>query len=331
MSERPLAVETRGLSRTYPRRKADPTVALSDVSLSIGEGEIFGLLGPNGAGKTTLIKILSTLLLPTSGEARVGGVDVARDPDQVRRRIGLVSGGEHSGYGILNVRENIWLFSQLYGIPNDVARERTDRLLARLGMTDDAKTKVNRLSTGMRQKMNIIRGFVCDPKILFLDEPTLGLDVQVSREVRALVKEWVAEATDRTVLLTTHYMAEADELCDRIAIIDKGKVRACDVPAAMKRALRKESIFHLEVAGLGRDEPLPEIPGVRSAAIVGRPEGADVARLACALEDEAAIGPLIGALAGRGAKLVRLEKSEPTLEDVFVSICGHGLSGEAAS
>src|SRR6185436_18573975 len=161
-----------------------------------------------------------------------------------------------SGYGVLTVRENIWMFSQFYGIPTKVATERIDMLLARLGMKDEAGTRINKLSTGMRQKMNIIRGFVCDPKALFLDGPTLGLDVQVSREVRALVKEWVASGTgagtgpgtSRTVLLTTHYMQEADELCDRVAIIDGGKVMACDTPSALKRALKKEAVFHLEVS-----------------------------------------------------------------------------------
>ncbi|MBI4616917.1 MAG: ABC transporter ATP-binding protein [Planctomycetes bacterium] len=322
----PPAVRTLGLGRKYSRKKAEPLLALDDVALEILPGEIFGLLGPNGAGKTTLIKILATLLLPSSGEAWVDGVDVAREPEEVRRRIALVSGGEHSGYGILNVRENIWLFSQLYGIPNRVARERTETLLARLGMADEAKTKVNRLSTGMRQKMNIVRGFVCDPKIIFLDEPTLGLDVQVSRDVRSLVQEWVAGLAGRTVLLTTHYMAEADELSDRVAIIDKGRVRACDTPAALKRALRQDTVFHLEVAGLSRLDGLAELPGVRSAAVIGRNEGDGVARLACALADEGAIAPMIGALSARGARLVRLEKSEPTLEDVFVSLCGHGLA-----
>src|SRR5688572_8680498 len=177
------AVETKGLTRSYRARGKKEVVALAGVDVEIRPGEIFGVLGPNGAGKTTLIKILATLLLPTAGDAFVDGLHVERDAPEVRRRITMVSGGEHSGYGILSVQENIWMFSQFFGIPTKVATARIEMLLARLGLAQDAKTRVNKLSTGMRQKMNIARGFVCDPKILFLDEPTLGLDVHVSREV----------------------------------------------------------------------------------------------------------------------------------------------------
>ncbi len=221
-------------------------VALADVDLDIHQRELFGLLGPNGAGKTTLIKILCTLLLPTSGTAEVDGIDVVTESHRVRERINMVSGGEHSGYGILTLREHLWLFSQLYGIPTSVARERIEDMLGVLGLKEAADEKISTLSTGMRQKMNLIRGFVCDPKILFLDEPTLGLDVQVAREVRTIVRDWLARSPEKTTLLTTHYMAEAEALCDRVAIIDNGRVIACDSPENLKQLLNHEEVYHVE-------------------------------------------------------------------------------------
>ncbi|MCJ7507282.1 MAG: ABC transporter ATP-binding protein, partial [candidate division Zixibacteria bacterium] len=183
------AVETLNLNRTFKLKKEkgkklNLVTALDDVNLTIGRGELFGVLGPNGAGKTTLIKILATLLLPSSGTALVNGVDVVKHPEEVRKYINMVSGGEHSGYGILTVQETLWMFAQFYGIPTKVALKRIEGLAKILDMEKFMKTKIGKLSSGMRQKLNVMRGFVCDPKILFLDEPTLGLDVQISREVR---------------------------------------------------------------------------------------------------------------------------------------------------
>ena len=169
----------------------------------------------------------------------------------MRPRINMVSGGESSGYGLLTVRENLWMFAQFYGISSAEAEPAHRRAARR--RQDDAialNTKSSQLSTGLRQKMNIVRGFLTDPDVLFLDEPTLGLDVGASRDVRAFVRRWVDEDPARTVLLTTHYMAEADELCDRVAIINGGRVLACDTPAALKRRLQREPIFHLETTPL---------------------------------------------------------------------------------
>src|SRR5512137_1214390 len=221
-----FAIRTEKLGRTYKIRggkKSEPhrLVALNDINLEIQPGELFGLLGPNGAGKTTLIKILTTLLAPTTGRAWVSGFDVAAEPDKVRPRINMVSGGETSGYGLLTVRENLWMFSQFYGLSSAVANQNIKRLLDVVGLSDRINAKSSDLSTGLRQKMNIVRGFMTDPDVLFLDEPTLGLDVGASREVRNLIREWVDDtnglgALRRTLLLTTHYMVEADELCDRV-------------------------------------------------------------------------------------------------------------------
>src|SRR5437867_5321065 len=270
------AVETRALRRTFaaPRNRPGAAVeALAGVDVRIERGEIFGLLGPNGAGKTTFIKILTTLLFPTSGEGRVAGHDVVRAAGEVRRRISLISGGESSGYGILTVRECLWMFSQFYGIPASVAWPRVDELLAVVGMTEQKDTRINRLSTGQRQRMNFARGFVSDPEVLFMDEPTLGMDVNAARRLRGFVAEWVRERPGRTVLLTTHYMAEADELCDRIAIIDRGKVLANDRPAALRRSVQGGQHVELEVRGPDAlPDAAPGLEGIQPAWGAPHPE-----------------------------------------------------------
>src|SRR5438477_6344125 len=241
----PLAIKTENLTRVYkikPDKKSKEKgeqkktlVALDGVDLEVYEGELFGLLGPNGAGKTTLIKILTTLLAPTSGVCYVDGLDVVKQAGEVRHRINMVSGGETSGYGILTVRENLWMFSQFYGVTWRDANARITEMLKIVELEDKAGTRISALSTGQRQRINFCRGFITDPKGIFLDEPTLGLDVNAARIVRDFTRDWMQRHPDRTVLLTTHYMAEADELCDRIAIIDHGKVLACDTPANLKK------------------------------------------------------------------------------------------------
>ena len=190
-----FALETKELGRVYKirgnkkeRQERKELIALENVNLTVERGELFGLLGPNGAGKTTLIKILTTLLAPTSGWARVATHDVSLTPNLVRPRINMVSGGESSGYGLLTVRENLWMFSQFYGMPSKESDQRITELLTLVGLEDRMNTKSSDLSTGLRQKMNIVRGFLTDPEVLFLDEPTLGLDVGASRDVRKLIR-----------------------------------------------------------------------------------------------------------------------------------------------
>jgi ABC-2 type transport system ATP-binding protein len=331
-----LAIRTENLVRTYKKpkkgwfRKRKETegpaefTALDGVSLEVQPGELFGLLGPNGAGKTTLIKILTTLLAPSSGQAWVDGADVVADSYSVRPKINMVSGGESSGYGILNVRENLWLFARIYGVPNSKIKERTDQLLEIVGLTEKAHSRVSYLSTGQRQKMNFCRGFLTDPKILFLDEPTLGLDVTSARAIRKYLREWMKERAERTLLLTTHYMAEADELCDRLAIIDQGKVLACDTPSNLKKRIQQYPIFELSLApGSDGVEAVQKIAGVHSASKTETPNAVE---LKVALSDEAAIGNVVQTLATRGGRILTLKKVEPTLEDVFIELVGHSLN-----
>ncbi len=321
-----LAVETSALGRTYNIKKTRKTaghqlIALDNVTLNVAQGELFGLLGPNGAGKTTLIKILTTLLGPSSGSARVNGWDVVTQSDQLRKDINMVSGGETSGYGLLTVQENLWMFSQFYGIPSRQANQRIKELLKIVGMEDRAETKCSNLSTGLRQKMNIVRGFMTDPRVLFLDEPTLGLDVGASRDVRHFVRKWVDDNPDRSLLLTTHYMVEAEELCDRVAIINQGKVLACDSPKALKAALNAEAVYEIAVSALDEQdlEHIQLIPGIRRASLRQLEEGAELQLI---FEDDGVLTRLIQFLAERGSLIQSLHKREATLEDVFVSLTG---------
>lgn len=326
-----FAIRTENLGRIYKIRGGKKTearslVALDDINLEIEPGELFGLLGPNGAGKTTLIKILTTLLAPTSGHAWVSGYDVIDEPHKIRPRINMVSGGEASGYGLLTVRENLWMFSQFYGLPSSIANKNIKRLLEVVGLSDRINAKSSDLSTGLRQKMNIVRGFMTDPDVLFLDEPTLGLDVGASREVRLFIRSWIDDNPSRTLLLTTHYMVEADELCDRVAIINQGRVLACDSPANLKRNLQQEAIFHLEVSSFnGSLNPnrFKDLPGVCS--VVHHPnDGFD--SLDLILEEEQALAGVVNTLTTANIRLLNLQKNEPTLEDVFIRLVGQSIS-----
>jgi ABC-2 type transport system ATP-binding protein len=246
-------------------------------------------------------------------------------PQLVRPRINMVSGGESSGYGLLTVRENLWMFSQFYGVPSKEAYRRIDELLKRVGIFDRRHTRSSDLSTGLRQKMNIVRGFMTDPQVLFLDEPTLGLDVGASREVRHLIREWLDEDKSRTLLLTTHYMVEADELCDRVAIINQGRVLDCDTPAVLKQRLQKDAIFEIETSPLNglsvtKLETLPGIIKVTCQEVDGS------ATLNFILKEEAVLAVIINTLTAANVRIMKLSKHEPTLEDVFVTLVGHSMA-----
>lgn len=327
----PPALRTQALTRIFrkaPRRGAPAQEfrAVDGVDLEIQPGELFGLLGPNGAGKTTLIKILCTLLFPTSGVAEVCGLDIVKDCERVREKINMVSGGEPSGYGLLTIREQLWVFSQLYGLTTKEALARIDRMIEQYGLTKDAGTKINRLSTGMRQKMNLIRGFMTNPSVLFLDEPTLGLDAHIARQARGFIREWMAEDRTRALLLTTHYLAEAQELCDRVAIIYQGRIRACDTPSNLIAAHRGDAVFEITLSGLdGQAEKLRtdvdmKVSRIDADAAAGR------TTVRFTLPDDAALPGALSRMAALGGKVVTLSKHEVTLEDVFVKIAGQSIA-----
>ena len=329
MTQNGAAIETTALTRDFKaRHKAQEVRALQGVDLTVHRGECFGLLGPNGAGKSTLIKILTTLLLPTAGRALVAGYDVATEPLAVRRRINLVSGGDNAGYGILTVRETLHLFSQFYGVPSAVARKRAEELMAVTGLTEKADARLSNLSTGMKQKLNFARGFMSDPEIIFLDEPTLGLDVEASRDVRGFVTRWIGERPERTVLLTTHYMVEADELCGRVAIIDHGKILALDTPKALKRSIPAEPVFELQLGTAGQSlDGLKDVVGVRSVSHTSHP-ATGATELRVIVEDDEVIGDVLGRIKALGRTVLHLTKAEPSLETVFIHHVGRGLSDE---
>ena len=320
-----IAVETRALRRVY-RSRSQEVVALDGIDLRVPRGQRYGVLGPNGAGKTTMIKILVTLLLPSSGVAYVDGLDVVHQFRELRHRIAMVSGGETVGFGMLKVKEQLWMFSQFYGMPSGAARRRINELLERLGLTEAADRTVSALSSGMRQKMNLIRGLMTDPRILFLDEPTVALDVGAARDVRNEVRRWMAEDPTRTVILTTHYMMEADELCDRVAIVNRGRIVAEGTPAELKRQVQQEAVVDLQLTpGRRLLDTLRGVQGV-AAASVSEQDGID--RFSLQLSSDAALGGVMRVVEESGRQIRGVQKREPTLEDAFVKLVGRGMAEE---
>jgi len=297
------AIEVRGVTRLFESRKGflfrevTRTEALKGVDLTVPPQAIFGLLGPNGAGKTTLVKILSTLLLPTSGSARVLGHDVVEDSGWLRPRIGLVLGGERGLYNRINARENLRYFADLYGIPSHSREARIDEVLDRVELTWAADRRVEEYSRGMKQKLHIARGILHRPQVLFLDEPTIGLDPKSAREIRKLVRSLVAEGV--TIFLTTHYMFEAEELCPEIAVMSKGRIVARDTVAGLRQLVGGDRTLEAEAYGFeDREvETVRHMPGVSKV-----------------VSEE--YGP-------RTRLTVRLRSLETTPEDVQTALPGH--------
>ena len=224
MDEQQFDIEVESLSKHFGELKA-----VNEISFNIPKGEIFGFLGPNGAGKSTTIRMLCTLARPTSGSAKVAGHDIVSEPAEVRRSIGLVA-EKLILYDRLTAMENLWFFGRINHMRKEDIRTRGEEWLKKLGMWEWRDKLGGTFSTGMKQRVNIARALLTEPSVMFLDEPTLGLDVGASREVRGLIREWLDANKSRTLLLTTHYMVEADELCDRVAIINEGRVLASGTP-----------------------------------------------------------------------------------------------------
>jgi len=264
----PSAIDVRGVTRIFDSRKGflfrehTRTEALRGIDLRVEAGSIFGLLGPNGAGKTTLVKILSTLLLPTSGTAEVLGHDVVKDQAWLRPRIGLVLGGERGLYNRVNAKENLRYFADLYGIPPQERDARIQEVLKRVDLENAADRRVEEYSRGMKQKLHIARGILHRPQVLFLDEPTIGLDPKSARETRKLVRSLVADGV--TIFLTTHYMFEAEELCPELAIISKGRVVARDTVGGLRQLVGGDRTIEVEAYGFEDREvaSLKSLPGV---------------------------------------------------------------------
>ncbi|HBE87777.1 MAG TPA: ABC transporter ATP-binding protein [Elusimicrobia bacterium] len=305
----PPAIITTDLTKRF-----GALTAVDSINLEIREGEVFGLLGPNGAGKTTLINLLSTLLKATSGTALVAGRDINREPLSVRRNIGIVF-QEPSVDDLLTGRENLWLHSLLYGVPRAEINGRIDTMLELVRLTGRADSFVKTYSGGMRRRLEIARGLIHRPKVLFLDEPTLGLDPASRKDVWTYIRG-LKEAGDTTIILTTHYMEEADSLSDRIGIIDQGHIIELDTPDALKRKVGRD-IVYLRCAP-GTLEKVKHLPFIS--------EGIEEdGRVRLTLDDS---GRNLQALLKAAGDVEEVEVRRVTLDDVFLKFAGHQIKDE---
>lgn len=320
------AIEVSNLRRTFIssigviKRTTREIVAVEDVSFDIQEGELFGLLGPNGAGKTTTTKMLTTLLIPTSGSASVKGFDVVTHADEVRRRIGFIFGGERGLYWRLSGIDNLRYFASLYGVDPDVTRKRIDYLLEMVGLNGRGDEKVQGYSRGMKQRLHVARTLLHNPDVLFLDEPTLGLDPVGAREFRQVILNLQSEK--KTILLTTHYMFEADALCDRIAIINHGRIIALDTPSGLKSKVDDMNIVELETFGLPDVvvEKIRNLPFVDALSVEDHEQKQML--LVQTTRGAEAVPDIMGAIEGQ--RVGRVIVREPTLEDAYVRLVGSG-------
>ena len=308
----------------HPFRRAKTVIALRDVDLEVGHGEVFGLLGPNGAGKTTLLKILSCLILPDQGRALIDGRDTARDELAVKRSIGYVTSDERSFYWRLSGAQNLAFFARLYGVPGTAIRPLVGQLLDRMELSDKADEPFSSYSSGMKQRLSIARALLHDPPILFLDEPTRSLDPVTARHVRKFVRNDLAAREGKTVLLATHNLHEAAELCDRMAILSAGRVR---------RVGRLEEFRGLFQAGrryrLVTDRPVA-LDGVARVVPGGENEVAPAGTggISTLLEIDGDLSPLLRCLAAADARVLELTRVTPSLEDLFQHLFAEADAGD---
>lgn len=301
-------------STGYIRKKRKETLAVDHISFSILRGELFGIVGPNGAGKTTTIKMLTTLLLPSSGRASVLGYDIVKQPTEIRKRIGLIFGGERGLYYRITGRQNLKYFADLYGVEPGERERRIQSLLEMVGLTDRADERVEDYSRGMKQRLHIAKGLVNDPEVIFMDEPTIGLDPQAARDTREMIKDLVANG--KTIVLTTHYMFEADELCDRVGVITRGKIVALDSPSALKRLVRDTSVVEVEGFGLTENDvdAVRMMDGVR--AVSANMDG-EKQVLRVQVSDPRDTVSLISRVL-KESNIIDMKIKEPTLEDAYL-------------
>jgi len=318
------AIEVRNLQRIYRahigviKRSVKEVIAVEDISFHIEAGELFGLLGPNGAGKTTTVKMLATLLIPTKGTASILGNDVVKNAHEVRKHIGFIFGGERGLYWRLSGIDNLRYFASLYGVEPDVSKKRIPYLLEMVGLKDRGNERVEGYSRGMKQRLHVARTLLHDPEILFLDEPTIGLDPVGAREFRQVIRDLQSEK--KTILLTTHYMFEADSLCQRVAVIDKGIIVAMDSPSELKKHVADLSVIEIETFGT----PIEVVERVRALAFVDalhvQEQDQRQMLLIQTSRGAEAVPDVINSL--NGTKVGRVIVREPTLEDAYVRLVG---------
>jgi ABC-2 type transport system ATP-binding protein len=302
------------------RQTTKEILAVEDVSFNVSAGELFGMVGPNGAGKTTTVKMLTTLLIPSAGNASVLGFDVVKNANDVRKRIGFIFGGERGLYWRLSGIDNLRYFASLYHVDPEITKQRIPYLLELVGLKDRGKERVEGYSRGMKQRLHVARTLLHDPEILFLDEPTIGLDPVGAREFRQVIRD--LQTQNKTILLTTHYMFEADALCQRIAVINNGRIVALDTPAGLKKNVEDLSVIEVELFGA----PPDLIQNIRSLAFVDSVEiEVRDQRQALLVQTRRGAEAVQEVLAQLGSiKIGRVITREPTLEDAYVRLVGGG-------
>jgi ABC-2 type transport system ATP-binding protein len=318
------AIEISHLRRVFKttigviRRTTKEVTAVDDVSFDIQAGELFGLLGPNGAGKTTTVKMLTTLLIPTAGTATILGFDVVKRAEEIRKRIGFIFGGERGLYWRLSGVDNLRYFASLYGVDPEVSKKRIPFLLELVGLQGRGDEKVGGYSRGMKQRLHVARTLLHDPEVLFLDEPTIGLDPVGAREFRQVILD--LQSQKKTILLTTHYMFEADALCDRIAVINHGRIVALDTPGGLKSRVQDMNVVEVETFGMPEAtlKSLQALPFV-DALSVEEFEQRQMLLIQTSRGAEA-VPDVLAAL--NGLKVGRVIVREPTLEDAYVRLVG---------
>ncbi len=300
--------------------------AVDNLSLEVREGEIFGFLGPNGAGKSTTIRMLCTLAQPTSGTAKISGYDLVKDAAKVRENIGLVA-EKMIMYDALTAAENLRFFGKLYRIPKEKLEKRIDELLEMVDMQEWKNTQINKFSTGMKQRINVIRALLPEPKIIFMDEPTLGLDPQTTFSIREIIRDINKKGV--TVILTTHAMAEAEALSDRVAIIDHGKIAALDTPVNLKNMIADSdtTIFSVKITNLTR-ELIEKIQIIENVSAIAQQ---DDHTLKISATGNNALNIIIDTIRQEGGDIFSIINSnESTLEDVFLALTGKEIRDQAS-
>lgn len=315
------AIEVQNLTKKFGN-----FTAVDNITFNVNDGEIFGFLGPNGAGKSTTIRILCTLAQPTSGSARVAGFDLIKDAAEVRKNIGLVS-EKMIMYEHLTAAENLRYFGRLHKMPKAKLENRIDELLGLVNMAEWKNTQVKKFSTGMRQRINVIRALLPEPKIVFMDEPTLGLDPQTTLAIREIIRD--INDKGATVILTTHAMVEAEALSDRVAIIDHGKIAALDSPQYLKKLVSKDesNVFTMCVPNL-TPSMVDRVRTLDCIVALSQPDAYDL-KISTLGSD--AIGRIVATIAKEGGNITRINSHEPSLEDVFLTVTGKEMRDETSN
>ncbi len=326
------AIECENLRRTFtvPKsrfslKKPQEIVALNNVNFSVNKGELFGLLGPNGAGKTTMTRILCTLLLPTSGTAYVLGYDVVENARDVQTIVNMVAGGERMLYFRLTARENLEYFAELYNVPRAEVNYRIKDLLELVGLSDRQNEPVEQFSKGMKQRLQVARGLINDPDVLFLDEPTLGLDVHIARGIRRFIREELVKKRKKTVLLTTHYLYEAEEICHRVAFLHKDRIITVGTPQSLKKMSKQGISIEILISSIHQDTltSLMSLHGVRNVSTLQSDDLSaepPAERIILTIDEEGVIPRIMTVLTESHTKILSMNVRESSLDDVFIEM-----------